>query len=305
MRKLTRHITNESSHEEKCEIEKWAQKSTDNQKDLEAYQKIWEISKTTSNLYEPNVFKAWNRIDKKCQVKRKISLYQYAAIASVFLIIGLFTNWMLQPSPTVWKQMVGTEQSSKTPFVLVDGTKIWLNEGAILKYPQEYADDLRQVKLQGEAYFEVSKNKSKPFEVVLTEDVKVKVLGTAFNIKMTSNKIDVDVTEGKVAFGTEEKLYLTRGMRGTYDTEQKALNEEVLSSNAFAWKTGVLTFEKENLSTVLKTLEDHYQTSLRLTDEEYATKEISASFDNQSLEEVIEILELIVGKKQSIETYIK
>ncbi len=89
--------------------------------------------------------------------------------------------------------VVATRKGSKTNLVLPDGTKVWVNADSRLSYGKNFGNQLREVYLEGEAYFDVAEDKRKPF-IVHTNNIDVKVLGTAFNVRAYGNEVNTQTT---------------------------------------------------------------------------------------------------------------
>lgn len=306
MEKITKYLAEECSEQERLEVEEWKNASPDNLRKFERYQKTWDMAKNTDCLLKPNVEKAWQQmkicIDSK--KKKKTNISQWLAIAAVFMGIITMSYFFFVPSQAIESEFIvvstGIEKQMH-PIILSDGTEVWLNKNSELKYPIHYAKDKRVVSLKGDAFFQVAKNPSKPFQILLENESKVQVLGTSFNIKQ-EEKTEVDVFTGKVAFGKKEQIYLTKGMKGVFDNVTETLKTEEFDENSLAWKTGILVFKKVVLHEIVKSLGEYHNKSLSLTDKELLNKEFSVSFDNQSLDEAIEILELIIEKEHIIKT---
>lgn len=161
--------------------------SIDTGKDFESfYQKIEFVDKTTiKSHYKRNTGKVLIRV---------------AAVLLPLAILASLTFYYLKDKNEVKYEVLSTLKGSKTKVVLEDGTQIWLNAESELKYPSTFkGKDKRVVNLKGEAYFDVTKNKKKPFEVYAA-GYKFKVLGTAFNIKAYpgEGKMQTTLEHGKV-----------------------------------------------------------------------------------------------------------
>lgn len=147
-------------------------------------------------------------------------------------------------------------------LVLPDGTRVTLNAGSSISYPQEFEEDVRKVSLSGEAFFDVKRNEKQPF-VIKTGDVVTKVLGTSFNISAyPENKaVQVAVVSGKVKvnaqIGSEDQnacVFLSKSEMATF---QKEAGELIVSTydekEQIGWKDGMLYFQKSDFhSTILK-----------------------------------------------------
>lgn len=154
----------------------------------------------------------------------------------------------------------------KTTLVLADGTKVWLNAGSRFSFPQKFEGSHREVHLDGEAYFEVTKNKNQPF-IVSTRDIDVEVLGTKFNLSAyQSDKFSETVLlEGAVKVKDNgkyfnAKLELKPNQKATYYTYNKELirSESPDAIMQISWINGWYQFSNQNLITVLDKLERYY-----------------------------------------------
>ena len=139
---------------------------------------------------------------------------------------------------------------------LCDGTKVYLNSGTKLEFPSRFDGDMRSVSLKGEAYFEVARNESKPF-VVEVDEMKVKVLGTAFNVKSYVDEPGVYTTlvQGSVAIlrdGQPEKK-IEPGEQAYYNKGVGTLSISRVDVNEFtAWKDGLFYFKDIALEEILR-----------------------------------------------------
>lgn len=111
---------------------------------------------------------------------------KYAAVIAVLLVIsGGAGYWLYQENNHQLLVAIADEGIVKE-VILPDGTKVWLNNSTTLKYPHEFSEKERNVYLEGEAYFEVTKNQHKPF-IVQSDAMQIRVLGTTFNFKCDKN----------------------------------------------------------------------------------------------------------------------
>lgn len=154
--------------------------------------------------------------------------------------------------------------------VLNDGTKVWMNSGSELVFPTRFRGDRREVKLKGEAYFEVVSDKQKPF-YVQTEEATVRVLGTAFNVLAyrEDGRVEVALLRGKVSFDVKEEEYLLEpGEIATW--EQETGSTTVREGNVQAivdWTSGRFNFEDISLVELAAKLERWYGVKFVFGDE--------------------------------------
>jgi ferric-dicitrate binding protein FerR (iron transport regulator) len=138
-----------------------------------------------------------------------------AAILIIPLVLGGFfwQQFHVTDKTAVAYKEVFTSNGSRLVFNLDDGTKVWLNAGSSLKYPEKFTTLQRNVYLKGEAYFEVKSDKTKPF-IVNTQSISVKATGTKFNVRayLNQKESEVSLLSGKVSVsksGTEDKAMIT------------------------------------------------------------------------------------------------
>jgi transmembrane sensor len=182
-------------------------------------------------------------------------------------------------------------------ILLPDGTHVFLNAGSRLIYPDFFADKNREVFLVGEAYFEVVHNEKQPF-VVQTTDVRVRVLGTQFNVSAypSENIIETVLSSGKVRLEQNntgmfsETTELVPGQLAAFNkTKRTTRLKEVDIENYTLWKEGLLKFESTDLSRVVKKLERYYNIRFKYNDPFLGGIKISGKLDlSDSREFVLE-----------------
>ena len=156
----------------------------------------------------------------------------------------------------------------RSDIMLADGTHIWLNSGSQLSYPAKFKPDSREVYLSGEAFFDVKPNPNSPF-FVITRDIRIKVLGTSFNVSSYTddNTIQTVLLKGKVSVG-KNKLFakaidLIPGERMIYDKNEGILSKEKVDVEFYSsWVNGYLIFYNEQITEVYKKLERYYNHSI-------------------------------------------
>jgi hypothetical protein len=180
-------------------------------------------------------------------------------------------------------------------LILADGTKVWLNAASSLRFPTAFTGKDRTVELTGEAYFEVAKNKDKPFNVK-TISQTVQVLGTHFNINAYSNEANVKTTllEGSVTVSSPNASVMISpgqqavlGKNGTFEVKHDLDTDETV-----AWKNGIFQFKEADIQTVMRQISRWYDIDVsfkgKIPTDLYGGK-ISR---NVNLSQVLKILEL-------------
>jgi ferric-dicitrate binding protein FerR (iron transport regulator) len=179
---------------------------------------------------------------------------------------------------------------------LPDGSTVWLNSGSKLKYPVAFASGERNVYLSGEAFFKVHSDKTHPF-VVATANVKVRATGTQFNVEayLTDTITAVTLVEGKVDVNLygDKNEQLKPNQRIVLNSNSKTYNlSETNAQHWGVWKDGILAFRDEPLEDVFKRIGRTYNVDIKVKDPVIARQLYRATFEGESLEEILRLLKL-------------
>ncbi len=176
----------------------------------------------------------------------------------------------------------------RSMITLLDGTKIWLNSGSKLVYPTQFSADSREVFLEGQAYFDVAHQENNPF-FVLTNDVKIKVLGTAFDVSayLDDPKTQTVLVRGSVELSTNKsgifqnkKAKLTPGTMVTLEKSTDVLKSTRVQVDEYvSWKEGYLVLRSAPLSEIIKKLSRFYKVEISLKDALIANETFSGTLD--------------------------
>ena len=191
-----------------------------------------------------------------------------------------------------------TLAGQKMRVKLPDGSKVVLNSETEIAYSLPFTGD-RNVTLRGEAYFEVTKNESRPF-TVRSGNITTRVLGTSFNVRSYPNETEntIAVITGKVkvadVFGNE--AHLVPNKRGVFDLDEKQLLVDSFSmEDEVGWKDGLLIFEETPVEQVFNTLERWYAIKINLEGDELLKGNYTGRYKNESLEKVIQGIGYTMG----------
>ena len=182
-------------------------------------------------------------------------------------------------------------------LVLADGSRVWLNAGSSLKYPETFSNGERRVYLEGEAFFEVSSDSLKPF-VVKTAEANVKVLGTSFNVMNYKDeaKVEVALLKGKVKFEDTRNRQTRALVPGEVVRMDKASTSIVLTkedvSRESAWRTGYFYFENMSMEELVVKLERWYQVKFTFASEKVKQMRFTGAVTRyRDLEYVLKMIE--------------
>jgi ferric-dicitrate binding protein FerR (iron transport regulator) len=244
--------------------------------------------------------------------------------ASLTAIFILLYQWSpkRRPIPVASAQnTISTKPGSKTRIQLPDGTQVWLNSDSRLVYDESFRGPLREVALQGEAYFDVARDKDHPF-VIHTSSIDIKVLGTTLNIRSYGNEKktetvliggSIEVTllsspDKKIVLKPNEKLVVSNGIAPVlYNTATPKRHEPQppvmtlgmahyrendSTATDVLWTRNKLAFDQESLEDVALKLERWYDVKVIIADKSLRRTAYSAVFEDESLRQVMEALRL-------------
>lgn len=197
---------------------------------------------------------------------RVVSMWRRAAAVAVVCVLGGLAWFYLQHNSlrNMQMQVVMTGADNDTTLMLPDGTKVWLNKQSALKYPKEFDAEDRVVEIEGEGYFEVTKNPHQPF-IVESDVMSVKVLGTVFNfhVDKEQQRASVSLLEGKVRVAgnnDEGTIVLKPGQKACVDARlgSMTVSETDVYQEAM-WHEHKTAFSNANVNSIAKLLENIYK----------------------------------------------
>ncbi|ELR70502.1 putative anti sigma factor [Fulvivirga imtechensis AK7] len=247
-----------------------------------------------------------------------IKPWLYAACISLVL---MFTFYFIQrqsaniPGPVVPEMVVkSTPAGMKSTIQLSDGSKVTLNSGSKISYLKTFTDSSRVITLEGEAFFEVAKDKTRPFSVI-ANGTTTTALGTSFNINARDQVCKVSLASGKVIVipqkddtGVEKTFVLSPGEALEVNTVTRTAMKTVFDQNKdLLWKEGVLYFKQTSIKQIINTLELWYDVEFEITGKFDLNRKYTGRFENASLTHVLDNMSyaldfeyLIQGKKVMI-----
>ena len=162
--------------------------------------------------------------------------------------------------------MVTTPRGGQYQIVLPDGTRAWLNASSSLQFPIAFTGKERVVRLTGEAYFEVAKNKQMPFKVIMN-GVKVEVLGTHFNVMSYADEPAIKTTllEGAVKMSNNENqpVLLKPGQQASYSPADGRLQVKTVNiDNVISWQKGYYVFKAESIKSIMRNISRWYDVEM-------------------------------------------
>ena len=181
-------------------------------------------------------------------------------------------------------------------IILSDSSIVWLKGSSSIQYPEKFEGKYRNVKLTGEALFEVSRDQEHPF-VIECGGLTAKVLGTSFNIKSNETHIEVLVLTGKVALsskGNSKSLIVHPNEKAVYHAAQDQIAKVVAKENEKSAKTSgtqySMRFNATPMKEIIRRIEGKFEVRVSLNDERLNNCTITADFTDQSLERTLSMI---------------
>jgi|WetSurMetagenome_2_1015567.scaffolds.fasta_scaffold00436_13 transmembrane sensor len=308
---ITRILEGEADPKDIDQLNKWISISESNKQYFEQIRNIWDAS---AKLTDPSIIdtrgalrKVINRIS--FPVRKENFWYYWQKIAAITFVPLIVASILLiyvksyKTSSTkgpIYNELYASF-GTRSAIRLVDSTLVWLNSGSILRYPDKFDEKHRQVFLKGEAYFEVKSDATKPF-VVETPNFKVNATGTKFNVLdyESATTIEITLVSGKISVNGPGHAECSRLITELYPNQHLTINKKngeksIVTEETYkyiSWKDGRLIFRNETLSKVVEKLSLYFNVDIELKGEELKVYRYRATFEDESLEEILRLLKL-------------
>ena len=291
--------------EEQQLLDEWVGESTDNKRYYAEQKKLWEIFTLHQKMQKIDVHKAYQTVYSKLFSPKKFNFFfllqRVAAILLIpVLIVFAFYYYNDKKHTEQYATVYNTAETSlgmRSSLTLPDGTKVWLNAGSKLSYPVLFSDKFREVKLSGEAYFEVKKDAKWPF-IVSAGNMNIIVSGTTFNCNgyPENNEIQTVLVEGHITVANEsttEVEELEPGELATFSKDSQQLTKTKTDLHKYiAWKSGKLMFRDDRMDLVVEKLERWYNVKINIKEIEISDYIYTATFIDESLDQVLKMLSI-------------
>jgi transmembrane sensor len=290
------YFKGEASEEDIRFLEEWVKSDPANAKQFGEYARTWSHLEHDRIEAETDLDAEWKRfqfVTRRSQPGvRKNFILRIAALILLLAIPAFIAYRYFAPAPAI----VLSAGTTTREVTLPDGSTVTLNAGSTLEYPEKFKGGSRNVSLNGEAYFTVTHDENHPF-TVSGREVLVKVLGTEFNVntRAENGKMEVVLTDGSVSLSfrdqTTEPVVLIPGEKGEIPANMSGISKSVNHDpNYMAWKTHHFVFADMPLSRVVATLSSAYHTPIIIRMNHTGNCRITAAFDKQPLESVLNVL---------------
>ena len=337
---IIRFLLGQATREEMDLLKAWLEADEKNGDLFSEFQNIWNMDRVHRELTPAVEKKDWEQLRLRMQSAQKPVvpidtrnpglMKKWLRVAAVFLV-GFAISWFVFDVFSPDHNIAGVYNEITTPLgsnstvMLPDGTKIILNAGSKLRYPQAFEKQRREVFLEGEAFFNVTADPNRKF-LVNTPDITIKVYGTRFNVKAYASDKTVETTlvEGKISV-------IPKSIRGKKNNKEiilipnqrLVLNKEVNSKNDLepedrsntdvnrslqvpkliiskrvdpeyytSWKDGRLIIKSERLDNLAVKLERRYNVRIHFKDEEVKKYRFTGIIEDETVEQVFDAIKI-------------
>lgn len=301
---IARYLAGDISPEERFELESWMESSPENKKYFGDVRYIYFNSQASCKYTKVDTLKAWDNLQEK-MYKRQTTAYLpqsknfpkswLSIAASLALLLSIAAYIFTSHSIGSKKQIIAFTSANSTIVKALPGnTFITLNKNSKVEFKLNKRKKQKEITLSGEAFIEVKHCPDTPL-VVIAGQTYIRDIGTSFNVKAydQNDNIEVYVKTGEVEFYTDNDkgIILKKGEQGIYYKTTKCFRKKItLESNITAYKTKNFVFNNTRLSEVVDLLNNVYQTDIRLENPSLANCPITVSFNNESIETILEII---------------
>ena len=339
--KIVNVLAAKASQEELAEVRQWLSENDDHRKLYDEYATVWNASGAVCRKddYQPDT--AWTALNKRMKpqkhntqrypILRKKVLMMAAMMAAVFVAgmsVHRFSGNTVEKNIRLMYTEYTSPYGSRSNVRLPDGSTVWLNAGSSLRYSSDFNVRHREVFLEGEGYFDVTRNEQMSF-LVKTSTITVKALGTAFNVKAYPEESFVETTVERGAvqlidpLSSSQETTILRAQQKAVIVKEKQpekttvetplhesmpdetivpidfvpiasveVNSNVMTKAYTSWKDTRWVIEREKLSNFAVKLERRFNVQFVFNDEELKDYVFSGKFEDETLDQILEALKL-------------
>lgn len=335
---IIRYISGNYTEEDEEYVKKWIEKDPANRKELKRIKRVWETSGDLKLEY--NVDQVWGKLSKKLQEEVESERFSNIGqkptkknssklngiilrVAAVLMIIaGTYGFYQLTYHETqsnsaekahVYHTLISNE-GEQVHFRFNDDSKVVLNGNSEIRYRSDFGNGTRNLHLKGEAYFEVNHDHPIPF-IVYAGNMRVRDIGTKFNINAYAEGDfhEITVSEGEIEVTTTDQnsnidsanaaqpVRITQGQKvEVSQTIGKMIISKANLHASLGWLNKRLIFDEEPFGRIVNRLERYYDIRIEVLDKELLSQKVTASFENERMENVLKVLSLSLKAKYNL-----
>lgn len=308
---LIAYLVKEASTDQIRAVEIWRRESAANELRFERFQLIWETSKKLDIRDAIDAHTSLVALKEKIKAQKRVGTttiklaqkYIWLKVAAILILISAIT-WFYNDAQTVINMQAVTGELVQVD-TLSDGSVIILNKQSVVEYPSKFKGNLRHVVLaKGEAFFDVSPDKKKPF-LITSGNTTIRVVGTSFNVKLKHGAVEVIVESGKVEVSKGGKSILLVPGEKILVSDSESQLEKVKTPDLLHnyYRTKMFVAEDTPLWRMVEALNEAYDSKIEITNPAIRDLPLNTTFNNESLEDILQVISrtfrITVEKKQN------
>jgi len=291
-------------------LEDWLLISDNNRKEYQKMVDLWQNSIPKQGPVIPDIDEEWLALSNRIENEKELSMsfkkpYKYQrqslfitgirfkpiyAGAIVTLIIAFALFFMLKQNSPVSKNIIFVSKQINRTVQLPDGSTVLLNSISHLEYAEPFDKKIREVKLIGEGYFSVVHEK-RPF-IITTDNARISVVGTKFDVKSNDDKTSVVVREGHVKLsqnrGNLKEIDLLSGQKSIVIKDQEpCIPVTVNADYLLEWMKGKFVFDRTPLFEIVDDLQRYYNVRINFSDDNIKPLTLTGTFSKDNLENIL------------------
>ncbi|MGP1436529.1 MAG: FecR family protein [Phocaeicola sp.] len=285
---LFRYISGKSSEKERKYVTEWILEDDEHKCEYLKAHKIYDAT-------------LWNSSEEKRTKKASLLFMRYAlriaAVAVMLLCIAEVWRLSVHKAAVPSMMSVYAPAGQRTEIVLPDSTRVWLNSGSKLTFANKFEGETRNVTLDGEGYFEVKKDISKPF-IVETNKLNIRVLGTEFNVIAygKENTWETSLIRGSIELFDHANQSMAAKVEPNSTAiliNNKIIKKPIENKEYFLWTKGLICFNNKTIKEILKKLSLYYDYNIIIRDSKYLDRQYTGKFwTHDGIEHVLKVLQL-------------
>jgi len=298
---LVKYLLDEASEAEGKRVQEWIQSAETNHQHYDQFKQVWEAGRELAVKSTVDENEAWKRFQARVSNGGKV---KQAPVTPRFLWTKIAASLLLLVSISALLYFITNRQSANKTIIaqsgqqvitdtLPDGSQVTLNRNSSITYQNKFTDTIRSVVLKGEAFFKVTPGKKQPF-VITVNDVKVRVVGTSFNIRSENKNTTIVVETGVVQVITGGTItVLQAGEQLLLKAGSKVANKEEVSDQLYSYyRTHEFVCDETPLWKLVDVLNEAYDANITIGRKELKNLPITTTFNNESLDKILEIIHL-------------
>lgn len=261
------------------------------------FEKLWNETPEKGLLPKDVKERMWGHIENATLKKRK-KPYRWMVAASV-AVLALLGSYLFFALPVAEAKIIVTNTYPQDIRLirLPDGSRVWVNENTEISYPSAFVGDTREVKLTGEAFFEVVKNPDKPF-IITSGTVSTTVLGTSFNISAYAGRpTEIRVRSGKVKVQSRSStLLLEKGNAAVAHWDGGTLEKKIIENAEPQWKKALLDIDGLTLEAIIAKIQTVHKLQVVYASEDLRKLKVKGTLDTrQGVAEMMQTVAFALG----------